>query len=105
MQLSLLSMTILALASEAFPISSTSFLCNRTGTILMRVSDTLCTRHEKVTDGTQIAEGWKRGETGTDGTQIAEGWKRSQVITDGTQIAEGWKRHQEGADGTQIAQG
>ncbi|TGO31446.1 hypothetical protein BHYA_0782g00020 [Botrytis hyacinthi] len=45
---------------------------------------------ETITDGSLIAEGWKREETVTDGTLIAEGWKREETITDGTLIAEGW---------------
>ncbi|KAF7860758.1 hypothetical protein EAF04_008276 [Stromatinia cepivora] len=58
---------------------------------------------DPITDGVQIAEGWKRSEEVTDGTQIAEGWKRGEEVTDGTQIAEGWKRGDEVTDGTQIA--
>ncbi|TGO22268.1 hypothetical protein BPAE_0175g00120 [Botrytis paeoniae] len=60
---------------------------------------------ETVTDGTLIAEGWKRDETITDGTLIAEGWKRDETITDGTLIAEGWKRDETVTDGTLIAEG
>ncbi|KAB8229912.1 uncharacterized protein BDW43DRAFT_314558 [Aspergillus alliaceus] len=44
---------------------------------------------EALAEGTQIGEGWKRGDEIADGTQIAEGWKRDE-IEDGTQIAEGW---------------
>ncbi|TEY52005.1 hypothetical protein BOTCAL_0261g00050 [Botryotinia calthae] len=78
------------------PLSKTS----TSGLRLARNQDS-----ETVTDGTLIAEGWKRDETVTDGTLIAEGWKRDETVTDGTLIAEGWKRDETVTDGTLIAEG